>query len=391
MRSLLLGVGLGLLASCLFIGGFASGAIYDRTQSPVSSSDPDLNDFLSAYRLVTQQSYYRPLNHHHLVYAAIEAMLAATGDPHTVFLSPGQNQEATREINGGRYAGIGIMVDAGKGKLRILTPLPNSPAQRAGLRPGDRVVSINGKAIASMPASRIIGEIQGRAGTAVRLTVARKHSATLTVSVRRAQIPPVTAYGRPLGHHLGYVQIFSFGNTTAQEVALALRAADRRGDRGIVLDLRGNPGGYVDAAQQIVSQFVPKGTVAYEKVASGRLNTLSVLPHHQITHVPVAVLVDGGTASAAEITAAALRDDDRAVLIGTRTYGKGSMQSVYTLPDGASVRITDRLWLTPRKRSIQQVGIKPTIAVSAASISAGGDKDTQLAAAEQYLRTHVER
>ena len=160
--------------------------------------------------------------------------------------------------------------------------------------------------------------------------------------------------------------------------------------RGIILDLRGNPGGYVDAAQGVVSQFLTHGTVAYEESTNHQLQALQVLPSKQAPRVPLAVLVDADSASAAEITAAALRDNHRAELIGTRTYGKGSMQSVYSLADGSSIRITDRLWLTPNKHSIGNVGIKPDLYVSETGIVSGGSDDPQLTAAERYLRTKAQ-
>jgi carboxyl-terminal processing protease len=154
------------------------------------------------------------------------------------------------------------------------------------------------------------------------------------------------------------------------------------------VDLRGNPGGYVSAAQDIVSMFVSSGVVAYERSSDGSVQPLQVEPGRKLTSVPVAVLVDRSTASAAEITAAALRDDDGAVLVGTRTYGKGSMQSVYTLSDGSSLHITDKLWLTPKKQSIQGRGLAPDVRVSSGTRPG---RDPQLSAAEQYLAGHSAR
>jgi carboxyl-terminal processing protease len=220
----------------------------------------------------------------------------------------------------------------------------------------------------------------------VRLTIKRANGQQLTVPVRRAHIPPVTAYYRPLPHHLAYIQIFSFGSGTPGDVEQALKDARSAGSRGIILDLRLNPGGYVDAAQKIVSYFLDRGVVAYEQRSDKSLIPLNVIPGHRIVNTPVAILVDGGTASAAEITAAALRDEDHAVLVGLRTYGKGSMQSVYSLPDGSTVRITDRVWLTPKKASIQTIGLMPNIPVTPGpSLNDGHDR--QLQAAQHYLLT----
>jgi carboxyl-terminal processing protease len=230
-----------------------------------------------------------------------------------------------------------------------------------------------------------IARIHGPTGSYVLLTVVRGHSKPFNVRVRRAQIPAITAYGRMLPHDLGYIQILSFGDTTSAEVAHAVSQLSVHPLRGMIIDLRGNPGGYVDAAQGVVSQFLTKGTVAYEEGTNHQLQALPVLPSKQAPNVPLAVLVDADSASAAEITAAALHDNHRAEVIGTRTYGKGSMQSVYSLADGSSIRITDRLWLTPDKRSIGNVGIKPDMYVAETGVVSGGIDDPQLTAAERYL------
>jgi carboxyl-terminal processing protease len=191
-----------------------------------------------------------------------------------------------------------------------------------------------------------------------------------------------------LNHQIGDIVILSFGDQTAQEVSEALQYLQAHHARGLILDLRGNPGGYVDAAQQVVSDFLSHGVVAYEESTNKKLTVLPVLTGRSTTRLPIAVLVDAGTASAAEITAGALRDNHRAVLIGTRTYGKGSMQSVYQLADGSSIRITDRMWLTPDKHSIQGTGIRPDFTVPAGTQQVQGGADPQLAAGERYLLHH---
>jgi carboxyl-terminal processing protease len=391
---LFLGLTVGAILSVVFISGFLFGDAYDRHESSSSldASNPDIQSFLSAYHLVTQNSYYRPFDKHRLLYAAIDGMLSATGDPHTVFLSPPENQQANTQLNGNVFSGIGAIVAPAPGGLEIVSPVNASPAARAGLRSGDIVMKINGNLVTHMSSATAIARIHGRQGTTVRLTIRRQHASLFTVTVRRAMIPPITAYGRMLAHRIGYVQIFSFGGGTAQEVAGALRTLVRGKVRGLVLDLRGNPGGFVDAAQSIVSEFVSGGVIAYEKQADKSLAPLTVLGGKQIVRgIPIAVLVDADSASAAEITAAALRDDDHAVLVGTRTYGKGSMQSIYQLADGSTIRLTDRLWLTPQKLSIANVGLQPDILVAARQKTGSNDPDLQLTAAVHYLRTHLQR
>lgn len=390
LSNLTLGVFIGLILSLVFGGGMLAGVLVERNNNPLAAagSDHNLQNFLAAYRLVTSDSYYRPFNKASLVQAAINGMLASTGDAHTLYFSNSETKVANTELNGAQFAGIGAIVRPAPRGLSIFAPLPKSPALRAGLRPDDLVTAINGTSVSGYNASLAVDRVRGRAGSVVRLRIVRSGRAPFTVSVRRAVIPPVTAYGRTLSHHLGYIEILSYGQSTAAEVAAALHMLDGQHIRGLVLDLRGNPGGYVDAAQTIVSEFLSSGVVAYEQTAAHKLSPLNVLPGHQITHVPVAILIDSNTASAAEITSAALRDDAHAYLVGTRSYGKGSMQSVFTLPDGSTLRITDRLWLTPHKQSIQGVGLKPNLVVNSTPSTPSG-RDPQLQAAERYLETRV--
>jgi len=389
IQGLWMGLVMGVVIAAVFVMGFGAGTLFGTSRSTTNSAanDSNVREFLSAYHLVTQRSYYRPFDNRHLIYAAIDAMLSATGDPHTLFFSPTENVTANSELNGTQFGGIGAIVVPVPTGLQITAPLPNTPSVSAGLRAGDLVTKINGTLVGTLPGRAGIAKIHGRAGTVVVLTIRRHNGPPFDVSVRRASIPPITAYGRPLGHSLGYIQIFSYGDSTSAEVAQSLKAFAASHVQGIVLDLRQNPGGYVDAAQHVVSQFIDHGVVAYERGTDKRLHPLPVLHEAYVTHVPVVVLVDSQTASAAEITAGALRDYKRATIIGSRTYGKGSMQSVYALSDGSSIRITDRLWLTPGHHSIQQVGILPNISMAGGQ----GDSPTHdpvLLRAEQYLRNH---
>jgi carboxyl-terminal processing protease len=388
---LFVGLTAGLILSLVFVLGFVAGTVFGRHEvsSGADLSDPNVRDFVSAYNLVTEQSYYRPFNKHELVYAAIDGMLNATGDPHTIFLSPPENRTASQELNGAGFSGIGaVVVPAGK-TLHVLAPMPGSPAARAGIRAGDALIAVDGTRVSRLTSGQAIARIHGPTGTVVRLTVVRGKSAPFTVNVKRAKIAPITAYADMLPHHVGYVRILSFGDDTADQVTRSLRILRADRARAIVVDLRDNPGGYVEAAQQIVSDFLSSGVVAYEKRTHQDMSSLPVLTGHRVLQVPIAVLVNAQTASAAEITAAALRDEAHAVLVGTRTYGKGSMQSVYSLADGSTVRITDRLWLTPRKKSISGVGLTPNIVVRRAPSARQGDP--ALIAAERYLLRHFAR
>ncbi|MGH2449533.1 MAG: S41 family peptidase [Chloroflexota bacterium] len=378
--------GLGLLIGAGLVGIFAAGLVagvaINRHQNAALTNDAHVQDFLTAYQLVTKRSYYRPFNRTQLVDAAINGMLSETGDPHTLYFSPPQNRIANHELNGTSFSGIGAIVMPQSHYLNVLAPLPGSPALRAGIKPGDRIVAINGRDIRKIDPEAAVSLIHGPNGSRVLLTVTDPAGRARKVSLKRADIPPTTAYSRPLAHHIGYIRILSFGESTNKDVSEALGLLRPDHIRGLVLDLRGNPGGYVTAAQEVVSHFLNKGVVAYEETRSKHftaINTVKETPH---SAVPIAILVNGQTASAAEITAAALRDHHRASLVGTHTYGKGSMQSTYSLSDGASLRITDRLWLTPDHRSVHPGGLRPNIKVQQVTDRSG---DAQLRAAETYL------
>lgn len=384
-NSFALGLSIGLMVALVYGLGTVTGVLLERSKSGgLSASDRNVQEFLSAYQLLTRQSYNQHLNRKQLIYAAIDGMMSATGDPHTTFLPPQEQQIASQELNGSNYAGIGAIVVQQGSRLRVVAPLPHSPASAAGLHYNDVITAINGVSVATMKNGSSVARIHGKSGTTVKLTVHRG-SRTLIVPVRRAEIPAVTAYARPLPGHLALLSIFSFGSGTAADVREALSQPQVRHARGLIVDMRGNPGGYVSAAQSIVSMFVGSGVVAYERSSDGSLQALPVLQGEKLVSIPVAVLVDRSTASAAEITAAALREDDAAVLVGTRTYGKGSMQSVYNLSDGSSLHITDKLWLTPMKHSIQGVGLTPDLEVSASPTTGS---DPQLRAAETYIYSH---
>lgn len=386
-----------LLIAVILAIGLGAGVVVGRVTAdppPIVVPDelqrPDLaqpfNDFFQAYHLVTTQSYYAAhLAPRPLIYAAINGMLTGgTGDPHTIYLSPQDNAQVQSGMTGS-FDGIGAYVEATSRGIDVI-PLPGSPAARAGLRAGDLIVRIDGHDVTTVTETQAAALLRGAPGTRVRLGIERAGvHGVLTVVVVRGRISVPNVVSRMIGT-MAYLQIAQFAADTGSDVRRALRRLLAHHPRGLVLDLRDDPGGYVDTAVDVNSEFLPRGSIIlWEQDGQHRLDApLRSIGGGEALHIPMAVLVNDGTASAAEITAGALQDDRRAVIVGITTYGKGSVQQEYPLPDGAALRITTRLWLTPRKRLIQDRGITPDVVVDS-PVSDGSSRDAQLARALRLL------
>ncbi len=363
-----------------------------RPSDPAISLDPAKNttpdqlrsqfeNFWKAFDLLEKGFYYRPLDEQSLVYGALKGMFSAAGDDYTVFLPP-QAAKDRKESDNGRFVGIGVYVDTTKDDLTITGPIPGGPAEAAGIKAGDVVVAIDGKDLSSVPKEdRAIG-IRGAEGTPVRLTIRRAGTpGTMDITVVRKKIvvPAVTLDVLP--NDIGKITITSFNDYTNQELDDVLKQVRDKHLKGIVLDLRNNGGGYVDGAQQLLGRFLPKDSVAMledRRPTGGKLTPLNVRSDgQQLLDLPIVMLVNGGTASASEIAAGSLQDYGRAVLVGTKTFGKGSEQEVSELGDGSSVRITVANWYTPKERVIQKQGLTPDFVVERPD-SAPNASDPQL-------------
>ncbi len=351
---------------------------------------PDLvqpfDDLFQAYHDVTTDSYYVPLpDRKRLIYAAINGMLTqGTGDPHTIFISPEDNAALQSSMNGA-FEGIGAYVETTSRGIAVI-PLPGSPAARAGLRAGDLIVRINGQDATAITEDQAAALLRGAAGTTVTLGIQRSGvHGVFSVVVTRGRITVPNVAARMIGR-IAYLQIAQFADTTGRDASTALHRLLTHHPRGLILDLRDNPGGYVDTAVDVNSQFLPQDDIIlWEQNGQRQLDPpMRSLGGGQATTIPMVVLVNDGTASAAEITAGALQDNRRATIIGITTYGKGSVQQEYPLADNSSLRITVRLWLTPHKHLIQNHGITPDIVVDS-PVSDGSARDTQLARALRVL------
>jgi carboxyl-terminal processing protease len=324
-------------------------------------------------------------------YAAINAMAKAVNDRYTQFFTPDEFKAFNEALDPARIGGIGVMIqpDTASGFVRITYVVPATPAERSGLAVGDLVTAVNGTPTKGLAVDDVSLLLRGKAGTVVAVTVARSE-ATSVVSITREDIQPPTVIYKMLGDGIGYVWVMAFGRSTPGEFDTAISRLGEQGAKALVLDLRNDGGGYVDSALDISSRFIAnKALLTVEE--RGRRDTTIHADADPSIALPLTVLVNQYTASASEITAGALQDDGIAMLIGARTFGKGVMQTLTPLPDGAAIKITTAHYLTPNRRDINLRGIDPDIAIVEPRDARFGDasRDAQLSAAISLLQKKI--
>jgi carboxyl-terminal processing protease len=323
-----------------------------------------------------------------ITYAAIRGMLHALDDKYTAFIEP-DVAAILEEDASGEFEGIGAFVDLDEsGKLVIVDTFEESPAQEAGLEPGDRVVAVDGESIVGDAVYEAIGKIRGPADSEVRLTVEREgtpEAFDVMVTRARLEIPIVEAEMRDDG--VAYARLREFSATASASLENELETLLDQDPEGVILDLRQNPGGWLDQAIDVADLFLGENVVAIERFSDGSERRFRARGGDLAESVPLVVLVNGGSASASEIVAGALQDHGRAPLIGVSTFGKGSVQRPFNLSDGSELRVTVALWFTPDNQRIQGQGLRPDIEVPwpEEERRENPDQDPQLERAVEYL------
>jgi carboxyl-terminal processing protease len=324
-----------------------------------------------------REGYVDPVDEHALMRQAAQALVASL-DSHSTLLDAADYAQLQAATNGS-YAGIGVEVEGAAGGLRVVRCIAASPAMRAGLRAEDLIVRIDGQEVSAANIDAAAAQLRGAAGSAVQLTVRRgaaANGALLTFQLRRSQVELASTESESLAPGYGYLRIREFTYSTAGEVSAAVRQLRAQAGgrlKGLLLDLRDNPGGVLEAAGAVADDFLDRGTIvsADGRLADAHLRMVAT-PGDLIDGAPIAMLVNGNSASAAEILAAALRQNGRALLLGARTYGKGTVQTVMPLSDGRALKLTTARYYTPAGDSINGIGIEPDRVLAGAQQAPAG-------------------
>jgi len=347
-----------------------------------------LETLIEAWDILAQDHVDRSrLDWNTLADGTIRGLLEAVGDPHTSYIDPLSYRLETTGHLGGDYEGIGAVVDEKDGKILVVSPIVGSPAAKAGIKAGDQIVAVDGTSVEGMSLGQVIVRIRGQAGTGVTVTIHQEgQPQPVDFKLIRARIQVSTVESEMKEGNIGYIQIRTFATDTPQDLVKALRDLQGQGAKGLILDLRGNPGGFLDATVQATSQFLKKGVVLYEESASGDRKSWPVISGGIAQDIPMAVLVDKGSASGSEVMAGALQDQKRAVIIGTATFGKGAVNIFRELSNGGALYVTIARWLTPNGRQIEGQGLTPDMEVVLTQDDIARGMDPQLQSALDYVK-----
>ncbi len=361
-----------LLAALVFGAGFFTG----QTRPETTNQSLDLRTFNRVEELIRER-YPRPVSNEDLELGATKGLVSGTGDPYSVFLTKDEASDLNKAL-AGEVEGIGVEVGERDGAITIIAPIAGTPADRAGLKSGDIVIGVDGAATAGQNLDAIVKKIRGAAGTTVKLDIKSpgQNAREVVVTREKIKVPSVELSYRD---NVAILTISRFGDDTKEGVVKAAADIAAKKPRGVVLDLRGNPGGYLQGAVDVTSVFLKDGVVVKEQFAKGKTEEQRVSGNAQLPDIPLVVLVDKGSASASEITAGALLDSKRATLVGEKTFGKGSVQDLITV-GGGTLKLTIAEWLTPNGTSISKQGITPQVTVSS------DNRDAQLQAAIDRLK-----
>ncbi len=320
--------------------------------------------FWEAWNIVHAQFVNQPIDDVALMRGAIKGMMDALEDKQTFYMEPTLYQSESSSLSG-EYEGIGAYVDLDGKYLTIVSPIAGSPAEAAGLKPGDKVIAIDGKDMTGSTPEEARLKVLGPAGTTVTLSVSREgESEPLEFVITRARISVKSAEGKMLKDGIAYIDINTFGDNTTAELRATLKTLLKENPKGIIIDLRNNPGGYLQTSVEVASEFIDKGVVLYEQYGDGKRDVYNASGNGQATDLPIVVLINKGSASASEILAGALQDYGRARLVGVTSYGKGSVQIWSPLSnDQGAARVTIAKWLTPTERAIDGIGLTPDVVV----------------------------
>lgn len=400
-----------LLATGLFSAGLAFGAAYPIAEAAETGDLPiflapggslpaatetqyegpqDLESlfepFWQTWDIVHEDYVDQPVDDVGLMRGAIRGVMEALNDPHSSYMDPDEYTQANIPLDGS-YEGIGAWVDPNAEYLTIIAPMEGSPAEEAGLQPGDEVIAVNGEDMTGVDGNLVIRKVLGPSGTKVNLTIRREgEDELLEVSIVRAEIEVPSVQSEMLPERIAYIQLVSFGTDTVHDLRESLRTLLEQDPKGLILDLRGNGGGFLATAVQATSEFVSEGVILTERFGDGSEQVHRAQSGGLATDIPLVVLINGGSASASEILAGAVQDYDRGTLVGETSFGKGSVQSWIPLKgENGAVRVTIARWYTPNDRLIQGQGLEPDVEVKLDEQDIEAGRDPQFEKAIELL------
>lgn len=380
-----------ILAAAAFAAGYLTRELVNgRDMASAAHAEQDMALFHEAWGLIENNFLGALPDTQDVTYGAIRGSLSTLADPYTVFIEPAA-REVERERLQGTFGGIGAYISRSEetGEV-VLEPIPGNPAEAAGVLAGDVLLAVDGQTITpEMTVPQIVDMVKGEKGTPVVLTL-RHPGATepVEISVVRDDIllPSVVYRLVEADPTIGYIQLSRFSGESSNEVGAAIQDLQARGATRLILDLRQNGGGLRDAAVDVVDHFLDDGPVLYLESQQEGERVFNATPETLAPTEPLVVLIDGGTASASEIVAGALQDRGRATLIGSKTFGKGSVQLVFDLSDGSSIHVTSARWLTPNRHQIDQSGLEPDVPVEVTQADVDQGRDPVLERAVAYLQ-----
>jgi carboxyl-terminal processing protease len=381
-----------LAAATVFAAGFGIGRYVmpsgeHLAEGVAAEHEEQFRVFWEAWRLVEDRFYSQEgLDYQEMTYGAVRGMVASLGDPHTAFLTPAQADMFSQDLQGS-FGGIGVTIGTtDDGYLQVVSLIAGGPAEKSTLKPGDAILEVDGASVKGMDMMQAISLIRGPAGTTVSLLVRHvKDGASEEIALTRAIIQTPTIESRMLDSGIAYLRLWEFNDRAADLTHERLESLLQTQPRGLILDLRGNPGGYLHIVEKIANEFIADGLIVLERSSDGQETRHEASGRGIATEIPLVVLVNGDSASASEILAGAVQDYKRGILIGQRTYGKGSVQVTERLSDRSALAVTIRRWYTPADRAIDGTGLTPDIEVEITQADYEAQRDPQLDRAESYL------
>jgi carboxyl-terminal processing protease len=362
-----------------------------QTSPPqATSTPPELEDlfapFWQSWDLVHELYIDQPVDEELMMQGAIRGMMESLGDQHSSYMDPDQYRQQNMPLEGS-YEGIGAWVDATREYLTIVSPMPGSPAEKAGLLPGDQIIAIDGEDMTGIDGNLAIRKVLGPAGTEVTLTVYREgEGEPFDVTLERAKIIVPALEYEMLDEDIAYIKLYNFSKMSVTEMKAALEDLLAQEPAGLILDLRNNPGGTRASAVEITSQFIDEGVIMYQEYGDGSRDTFESVNGGLAADIPLVVLINEGSASGSEILAGAVQDYDRGIVVGMVSFGKGSVQNWVPLTnDQGLVRVTIARWLTPNERTIHEVGVVPDYEIDLTQEDFENELDPQLDKAIELL------